>query len=296
MFVDRALKKFIQRWVFYNRPLQAFTWWKYYTPDAKRPQVPLTPHGTDRLNELIEEGITFLPARFVDVADHIERTYFSAIDGRPEEKSGALEMLDIGEREEATGSCSYRVSFKDPGLAPLVFDQDVCGILYNYYRRQPFYRQQPWVIRNAMKREIGGQEMSRLEVSSKYHIDYYRQITCQLFVNDLSVDDTHLQYASGSHKSKDHPWNRYKYTDEEIEKRYRIVDAVGPKGTLVIMDAGCGFHRGLHKTGTVRKTFQTVLTTGHYFCDEPKVSAADWRDLGAKPDYIRRMMDKLITR
>jgi hypothetical protein len=208
----------------------------------------------------------------------------------------SLEVLNLGRREEATGSISCRVSLKDPGLAPLLFDPDVCGILYNYYQRQPFYRGAPWVIKNALAAEMPFEEFSKLEVSAKFHVDCYRQITMMLLVNDVTVDDTHLQFAAGSHKTR-HPWNRFKYKDEEVASKYRMFEAVGPRGTLIIMDAGSGLHRGVHRRGTVRKTLQIVVTAGHYYAlDEPKITTGDWPALARYPEHVRHMMDRLVTR
>jgi hypothetical protein len=218
------------------------------------------------------------------------------MEGRKQSADQALEVIKLGPREEASGSMSCRVSYKDPDLAPLLFDADVCGILYNYYQRQPFYRQQPWVIKNALTAEMSLEEFSKLEVSAKFHVDCYRQITMMLLVNDLTVEDTHLQFAVGSHKFTRHSWDRYKYAEEDVLGRYPIFDAVGPKGTLIIMDAGSGLHRGLHKKGTVRKSLQVVVTTGHYYnLDEPKMTASDWPALARYPEHVRHLMDQLVT-
>jgi len=230
---------------------------------------------------------------FGKVADHIQARYFD-----PLEKNGradkSIEIVDTGQRELVSGTTNIRASFKDPHLAPLLFNQDVCAILYNYYQRQPYYREQPWIVHNALSADMPLDEFSRLEVSAKYHIDFYRQITMMLIVSDLTKNDTHLQYAIGSHNGVRHPWNRYAYSDADVESKYSIFDCVGPKGTLIIMDAGSGFHRGFHVRGTVRKTLQTVVTTGHFFMErENKMTVTDWPGQLSYPDYVRAMADRI---
>jgi hypothetical protein len=216
------------------------------------------------------------------------------MEGTPSNAHEPFEILDLGDREAATGSVTGRVSFMDPGLAPLLFDSDVCGILYNYYQRQPYYRHQPWVIKNALAADIPPDEFAKLEISSKFHIDCFRQITMMLLVNDVGIEDTHLQYAVGSHKFIHHPWNRFEYSDAEIAERYPIFDAVGPKGSLIIMDAGSGFHRGYHRIGTVRKTLQAVVTTGHYFeLDEARLTTRAWLVPAQYPGHVRHMIDRV---
>lgn len=293
--IDKQVKGFIQKRFFYNEHLQGLVWKMYYTPDKHRPSVPISADAEKHLSELREKGITAIPG-FGAVADHLESAYFSVMEGDKPRVPRPFEVITLGSRAEASNTINYRLFFNDPGLAPLVFNPDVCGILYNYYQRQPFYRQQPWAIKNAMAADTSQDEFSRAEVSAKFHIDCYRQITLMLLVNELSVNDTHLQFAVGSHKSTHHPWDRYKHNDPDIARNYPIFDAVGPKGTLIIMDAGCGIHRGLHKRGSVRKTLQLVVTTGHYLnLEEPKMTTADWPLLNDYPDHVRHMMDRLTT-
>jgi len=293
--IDKQVKGFIHNRFFYNEHLQGLVWKMYYTPDKHRPGVPISAEAEKYLYELRENGITAVPG-FEAVADHLDQTYFSIMGGDKPPLPRRFEVITLGSRAEASNTINYRLFFNDPGLAPLVFNPDVCGILYNYYQRQPFYRQQPWAIKNAMAADTPQDEFSRAEVSAKFHVDCYRQITLMLLVNELTVNDTHLQFAIGSHKFTRNPWDRYKYKDTDIVGKYPIFDAVGPKGTLIIMDAGCGIHRGLHKRGSVRKTLQLVVTTGHYInLEEPKMTSADQPALDNYPDHVRHIMDQLVT-
>lgn len=290
--LQRKKETFIQRWFFYNPRLENLVWKKYYTPDPKTPEVPISARAQGYLEELRENGVTMIPG-FEGVADHLESTYFSVMDGRAPKNGLAMEQIRLGARDDVTNTLNYRISYKDPGLAPLIFDKDVSGILYNYYQRQPLFREQPWVIRNALSADYPADEFAKLEISAKFHVDFYRQITMMLLVDDLTEADTHLEYAAGSHKLRN-TWQRYAYTDAEVASRFPIRHCVGPKGTLIIMDAGSGFHRGMHKKGTVRKTLQCVLTTGHYYpSPDHKMTVKDWQALASQPAYIQRMYDDL---
>jgi hypothetical protein len=289
---QRKREELIQRWFFYNHWLQSIVWKKYYTPDAKVPEVSISARAKRHLDELRENGVTLIPG-FESVADYLENTYFSVIDGRASKNAQSMEKVRLGDRDDVTNTQNYRVSFKDPGLAPLVLDRDISGILYNYYRRQPLFREQPWIIKNALSADFSQEDLAKLEVSAKFHVDFYRQMSMMLLVNDLTEADTHLEYAVRSHKVRN-TWRRYTYADEEISKKFRIQHCVGARGTLIIMDAGSGFHRGMHKRGTVRKTLQCVLTAGHYYpAQEQKMTVADWRALSSLPAHMRRMFEDL---
>ncbi len=292
--LTRKAETLIQKYVFYNPWLKPLVRYKYYRPDSRMPEVPISDRAKHYLNELRENGVTSIPG-FDAVAHHIDNTYIAFMEGRVESVTQQFRKFSLGNRDDVTNTENYQVSFKDPGLTPVLLDPDVCGILYNYYRRQPLYREQPWVIRNALASDIPFEQFSKLEVSAKFHTDFYRQITLMLLVSDLTEADTHLEYAIGSHKYSN-TWDRYAFEEESITRRFPIAHCVGKKGTLIIMDAGSGFHRGAHKPGSVRKTLQCVLTTGHYFpAPEQKMAVADWAELSTRPSHIRRMFDDLRT-
>ena len=282
----------IQKWVFYNPWLEWFVWQKYYTPDPRTPEVPISERAQHHLRELRDSGVTLLHG-FESIAEHMERTYFSVIDGRAKPTDQFMEKVRFGDRDDVTNTENYRISFKDSALAPLLLNPDICGILYNYYQRQQLYREQPWVIRNALSAELPFDEFSRLEVSAKFHTDCYRQITIMFLVNELTEADTHLEYAVGSHKFRN-TWKRYTYKDETVTEQFPIRHCIGPKGTLILMDAGSGFHRGTHKKGSVRKTVQCVVTAGHYFpSPDQKMTVTDWPAFSSYPGHVRRMFDDL---
>ena len=290
--LHQKIESFIQKRVFYNERLQGLVWRKYYTPDARTPRVAISKQAERHLEELREEGVTIVPG-FESVADHIEQTYFSMIEGRSETSDQLMVNDSHGERDGVTNSQHYRISFKDPGIAPLLFDPDVCGILYNYYQRQPYYRGQPRVIKNAMAKDITFEQFSKLEVSAKFHTDFYRQIAMMFLVKDVAETETHLEFAIGSHKDR-HSWKRYSYDDGDVAKRYPIKHGVGPKGSLILMDAGSGLHRGAYKKGTVRKTLHCLVTTGHYFPeDTEKMTVAGWSALSDYPKHVKHMVDDL---
>ena len=292
--LHQKLESFIQRRFFYNERLQGLVWRKYYTPNAKTPRVQISVQAEKHLEELRRDGVTILHG-FESVADHIEQTYFSVIEGRAKSSSQELVKVSHGQRDDVSNSQHYRISFKDPGIAPLLFDSDVCGILYNYYQRQPYYRGQPYVIKNALARDVSFEEFSKLEVSAKFHTDFYRQIAMMFLVKDVAESETHLEYAMGSHKVR-HSWKRYTYDDRDVAKQYQIKHCVGSRGSLILMDAGSGLHRGAHKKGTVRKTLHCLVTTGHYFPEQTeKMNVGDWPALSGYPEHVRHMIDDLRT-
>jgi len=183
------------------------------------------------------------------------------------------------------------ISLKDPLLAPLIFDPDILGAIQNFYKRQPYYRNQPFVQISEFK---GDRHSNDVDIQGKYHLDGLHQISFMLLLNDITVKDTHMQYALKSHKKIRvmAAVDRYGFPDESIEQKYQIVDLVGKKGTLFIFDAGAGFHRAVYKSGTTRKIFHSNITPG-YNIKNDKYDSWGPSELTGYAGYVRNSVDKI---
>src|SRR5690242_14835797 len=106
--LQRKKETFIQRWFFYNPRLENLVWKKYYTPDPKTPEVPISARAQGYLEELRENGVTMIPG-FEGVADHLESTYFSVMDGRAPKNGLAMEQIRLGARDDVTNTLNYRI-------------------------------------------------------------------------------------------------------------------------------------------------------------------------------------------
>lgn len=296
MRMDRV-KKFVANTVnqrfFYNPRFERVVEKLYYSPDRKQPCVPISATTSRYLDEFRENGVVILPGLLPDVADAINEQYFEVLEGKRALAPGrVMNVMDLGARNADSGTVTTVVSYRDPLLQPLLWNPELCGLVYNYYQRQPFYRDLPTLIRNAPVAKVSKQT----EYSAKYHLDLFHQITFQLLVNDLTPNDTRLQYAVGSHLERSFSTDRFAYADSEVSKRYTIKDCVGPKGTVVIMDAGAGLHRGTYVPGTVRKMVHTIITTGHSLNIYGKVDSLEgWEEYRAFPKFMQNMMKKVIV-
>jgi len=259
-FFDPLKDKINERF-FCGMRFQNLIWAHYYKPDRKIPEVEIGDEAKTYCEELKNNGIVIMPGKYKSLAQHIKQTYFPYLEMNIQPDNGVfMDYINLGNRHDYTNSIYARISFKDEQIADFFLNPDLCGIIYNFYNRQPFHRIQPLVAINAVKENSKTQK----EISSKFHTDLYHQITFMLLIEDLTEHDTHLQYAIGSHKGAAKPWDRYSYSDEQILNDYDIKDAIGPQGTLVIFDAGNGYHRGKMIPNSTRKYLFSVMTTGHY--------------------------------
>jgi hypothetical protein len=178
-------------------------------------------------------------------------------------------------------------SFADQVLNSLTLDTDIMSAVYHHFRRQPYFATQP----RSYFYKWGGQ--SQLGSSSNYHIDIFKLLTVDLLVNARTVETSRMQLAAKSHKTA-----RYKYNAphdaERVEKKYEIIDFVGPKGTLYIWDNSC-LHRGVYVPDDERKRFVFQFTTGHHI-DSQRIDFLNMvPDLDRRPSYVNRALSKICA-
>lgn len=289
--VKKLINMTVNQRFFYNPRFERMIEDIYYSPDKTRPSVPISPTAEKYLEEFRENGVVVIPAFRPDVADALNERHFAVLEGKRQVSPGqTLSVMDLGERNTNSGSTSAIVSYRDPLLQPVLWDPDLCGLVYNYYQRQPYYRDQATANVNAPSKAVS----QEIEFSSKFHLDLFHQITFQFLVNDLTPNDTRLQYAVGSHLERKFGRDRFAYDDCDVSRRYTIKDCVGPKGTMVIMDAGAGLHRGTYVPGTVRKMIHTIITTGHSLNTYGKIDAlAGWKAFESFPPFMKKMMNRV---
>ena len=201
---------------------------RYTFPDLRRPYVPLSAQGRKWLESFQRDGILRAETpEFRQACDYLDEIYFRPL----EEGKGAagirLARPDLFAKEnnpdryrEGGTEINVNISFKDPKLAAVFFHPDLNGILYNYYRRQPYYRNQPLLQKISYDGRVPPLS------NSNWHVDYVHQVSIMLLVSDVTERDTHMQYALGSHRQ-----TRLVgiYPEEAVAQRgYRIFDVVGP--------------------------------------------------------------------
>lgn len=263
-------------------------------PNLISPSVPLSARGKERLAALRRDGILRIQEpQFEEAARYVDTAYFAPLE-RPDGLSSIrlphpdLFVTDANKSEyRAYGTeIGANISFKDPHLAGLFFDPELTGVVYNYYRRQPYYRNQPFL----QKISYDGKTIPN--TNANWHVDYIHQLSVMLLVSDVTTKDTHMEYALGSNWKI---WNVGNYPEEIVDRHgYKVFDAVGPQGTLFLFDAG-GIHRARYVGGSSRKILHLNITTGHHIAGG-RDGLRSWPDLSGRPSYSRRMMDRVGRR
>lgn len=273
---------------------------RYSAPNPFYRAVATSDEAERWLSDLKDCGVVCIPDRFTALAEYMAERYLPLFDQCAEHQADVESDPFVHECIDRTDAhrIEAHLSFKDPRMAELYFDEDLCGLACNYYRRQAYFRNQPAIWKTYFE------DSTKPFITGKFHKDRgLHQLTYILLLNDLTESDTHMQFAIGSHKKmKLDDLRRFDFPDERIKREYEIQACVGKRGTLFVFDAGDGFHRAVFKAGTVRMHLHLILTSGQMESDyevNPWDRACDettgWTALAEYPPHIRHMMDKVAA-
>ena len=268
----------------------------FATPRAILPaEARLNARSTEWLKQLKDSGIVKIEIdEFSKVAGYLERKYFELIENQASVLKSKTAVYPWGENEGfvldenkdtyKSGGTDIRcsISLADAGCRDLFLSRDLATTLYHYYGRQPYFRNQPLIQKIALRE---GDAIS----NGQFHVDHLRQVSVMLLVNDITENDTHMEYCVGS--------NQRNLLMEGIEMdgercktlypKYPVFKCTGKKGTAFLFDTS-GIHRANYQRNSTRKILHLNFTTGHNifpFVDRKNQIAG----LDGQPPFIRNM-------
>lgn len=294
----------------YNSPAYKayrFAFYMRYTmPNVLRPSIEgMSEEAQNWASALKRNGVVKIEKEeFQDVAEHLATNYFDVLEQDP----GAEPKVELGHPSlfvkraaltpviqraaDASGLWSWWISYKDPDLAPLYFDQDVASVIYEYNHRQPYFRNPPVLQTNLYTGDV------EPVATYKWHIDRLHQVNWMFLVSDVTEEHTHMEYAMGSHikpiwKDPFHPTQEEIADSVDPEYGHPICKLTGKKGTLYLFDSW-GIHRCHFKPKTKRRMMHLISTSGHNIRTQESFDRLDdWPELQQHPAYVRKMMNKI---
>ena len=276
---------------------------KYHTPAIVPKNILQTPEINALADEFRERGcIKIESEEFIETADYLNRFYFQKIEAnnnRVNEEAFRVNdrkfsILEFNKDEYRKGGMeiSAYISFMDTGISPLILNEKLHSILYSYYKRQHYFRNQPRI----MKVDYKGKNTI---YNNNMHVDHLHQVSLILNISDITMDDTHTVYTPGSNRRSllkqgiEMPVEKSRELVQTYKER---VHFTGSKGTLYMFDTS-GFHCGDYRQGNPRKILHINFTTGHYLTalhDNPD-DLVRWQQKNSKPDYVKDSFNMAIN-
>lgn len=278
----------------------------YATPAFHAVQVALSSRAQAWFDILSRDGMVRIEGEpeFERIANYLESTYFHKIEESHGQLLGGqkpvfpfgdssrfIQDLNKSPLKNAGTEINCSISFADAACSALFFNEDLASILYKYYGRQPYYRNQPLIQKVATNSGINPEAPPL--TNGNFHVDHLRQVSFMLLVSDVTERDTHMQYCIGSHK-RNLLREGIEMSFDECKAKlndYSIVKCTGKKGTLFVFDTS-GIHRGTYMPDSVRKILHLNITTGHHrdgFIDHKKSVAIP----DSLPEHVKRMFSYL---
>ena len=129
---------------------------KYKTP-AIRP-LSINNKVRKKIEEFNENGFLKLECdRFLDVAKYLDDAYFKKIEEHNnvivesdfQNPNRRFSIKELKKNEYVAGGMqiSAYISLLDEKLSSLLFDDEIHSILYGYYKRQHYFRNQPRIMK-----------------------------------------------------------------------------------------------------------------------------------------------------
>ncbi len=271
----------------------------YKTPNPFLEPVKLDDEGSALLASLRERGVAAVRGRFGAVAAHLREAYVAPLERYHAEGPREIPFIHRVHIEPTRPTWVERpyvaqISFCDPALRELFFDPMLTGVIANYFRRQPYHRNYPLIVKTHHR------GIAPANPQGTFHIDGgLGQISYMLLLNDLDEDQTHMQFAVGSHHHHvpyRNIYNRWANSEEAIEQTYTLLPLVGEAGTLFLFDAAHGFHRAVYRKDTVRIILHMNFSTGAFVPPDRFDPIAAFAFLDEGPRHLRPLMSKIAAR
>ncbi len=218
--------------------------------------------------DIRDQGISIFPGLFAKQAQALREQYM-----RPLE---AYEEFDRYDRIFFNPTCNDLIS-------SFILNETFLVLAAKYMRCQPYLRLGPSLaVLKAAHTTIPKLGIPHGLDANGWHIDTPTLFGFHLILNDTSATDTRMRYALGSHKVRRSSSGLR--SEESIERRYKVLDCVGPAGTLYIFDHA-GLHRAHGVQGSARATFEFYFTAGNQcFAIEQMRWALEIDKMRGKPD------------
>jgi len=212
------------------------------------------------LRDFSKDGVVKINYDFSEFSDYLMSNYMNKILNKEKTSFNIFTASQVNKENGLI--VSKHVSLNDSEIVNFILNDKVKEVLTAYYGREYFLRNNPTLQQIIAKKENWG--------TSVYHTDRFHQVSLMLLLNDVTENDTHMEYLCGTHKlkfyEKLHPEPDDPKLKEKVRKSINRFQLFGKKGTVFLFDS-IGIHHTIFKLNTVRNIFHLNFTTGHNLYD-----------------------------
>lgn len=218
--------------------------WGWWYRSKQKPRV-LSESFQSQYNELRDNGILKINKSFLDFANYINNNH--------------INHKYSNDSRISCGVMTYDVPLEKK-VVEFIIDPLIVDLLYSYYGTTPYLRNDPLI------QVVEANDKTSTQLTPDFHVDRYNQLSLMLFLGDVDVDTTHMEFLLQTHKRKFGFWNMYSNfgkTEKVVaEKQAQLHKCIGRKGDAYLFDS-----MAIHRRNLIPQTKRAMLhlnfTNGH---------------------------------
>ncbi len=206
-------------------------------------------------NELKEYGVLKFKINFENFANYININYVKNILSNQSNKTPHGFFDNRGNDRNAL--VNHYLNLDDQQIKNFILNDSIMNILYKIYNKKVYLRNDPLLqVLNTKEKLTNG----------NFHTDRFMQFSLMLLLEDLSENETHMEYCERSHNRSKFDFIIHKNFEEcqnHVKKNnFKIRKLIGKKGDAFLFNT-IGIHRANYINGSKRSIFHLNFTNGH---------------------------------
>lgn len=205
-------------------------------------------------NNIINYGIIKLDTNFQTFSSYINENYIKKISvkniGTPHK------VLDL-RGSSKNNQINHFVSLDDEVVRKFIQNTELMSTLSLLLNKKIYLRNDPL---------IQVLETSEKLTNGNFHTDRFMQFSLMLLLEDVSSEQTHMEYCKKSHKRGKFDFiihKNFKECEEHVRKNnFEITKVIGKKGDAFLFNT-TGIHRANYIFQSKRSIFHLNFTNGH---------------------------------
>lgn len=193
-------------------------------------------------NQLKNNGVCFLPIKIKIPRELRDPNYFI----NTENYDDFIILKKKIPNFDQYGKSQIEINFNSK-IFRLIFSDNLRKLIHNYYQKEFWLRNAPvLIIDKESERKINHDQ-------NLFHLDHCeRQLSIMILLNDLTVENSHTQYISGSNKKSwifindNRNCPKFKERVQNIKNNSNLINIVGRSGDVILFDAGNGLHKAVY--------------------------------------------------
>lgn len=205
-------------------------------------------------NEITDNGIIKLNKNFGIFASYINKNYIDNL--FLGNNKTPFKVLDL-RGSSKNNLINHFISIDDLVVREFIQNVELMDTLSLLFNKKIYLRNEPLIqILNTSEKLTNG----------NFHTDRFMQYSLMLLLEDVSDNQTHMEYCKKSHKRDKFDFiihKNFKECEKHIEKNdFEIVKVIGKKGDAFLFDT-TGIHRAKYIFQSKRSIFHLNFTNGH---------------------------------